>query len=199
MSPLLRLALASSRVWTELYTRGLPPLDRDARLAEVESDLWEHQAQARRDGESSVDTGFEILMRFLLGIPADLTWRYSGAAARPVRVGRDGERKMLRRLFTMLASAFTLFAGGWLIYIGVGRLTVAGPHVGFIPTAAGLAMVVGVIVSTRSRRIGAALVAAGALAVVLMAPWMIAITLPLALIAVIGIASGDDVRSGHPA
>ncbi len=57
----------SVRAWTRLYTAGLPPSVRDRRRTEVDSDLWEGQ----EDGLST----FEVWVRLVCGIPADLLWR----------------------------------------------------------------------------------------------------------------------------
>lgn len=62
-------AIAAARVarwWTRIYTAGLPDHLREARRAEVESDLWESLA----DGAPS----HHILARTALGLPDDLTW-----------------------------------------------------------------------------------------------------------------------------
>lgn len=59
-------AVSLARWWTRLYTAGLPVHLRDARRAEVESDLWESVA----DGAPSR----HILARLALGIADDLTW-----------------------------------------------------------------------------------------------------------------------------
>jgi len=64
MSP--RAAAGVTRWWTRCYTAGLPRDLRDARRAEVESDLWESLA----DG----GTTRHILARLALGIVDDLTW-----------------------------------------------------------------------------------------------------------------------------
>jgi len=64
MSP--RAAAGVARWWTRLYTAGLPVDLRDARRAEVESDLWESVA----DGAPSR----HILARVALGLADDLTW-----------------------------------------------------------------------------------------------------------------------------
>jgi hypothetical protein len=55
-----------TRWWTRCYTAGLPGDVRDARRAEIESDLWDSLA----DGNSTR----HILARLALGIPDDLTW-----------------------------------------------------------------------------------------------------------------------------
>jgi len=64
MSP--RAAAGIARWWTRLYTAGLPVDLRDARRAEVESDLWESVA----DGAPSR----HILARVALGLADDLMW-----------------------------------------------------------------------------------------------------------------------------
>ena len=64
MSP--RAAAGMARWWTRVYTAGLPDDLRDARRAEVESDLWESVA----DGAPSR----HILARLVLGVVDDLTW-----------------------------------------------------------------------------------------------------------------------------
>lgn len=58
------------RLWTRVYTLGTPAAVRDARLSEIECDLWECQHDADRSTNA-----FEILTRLLLGIPDDLLWR----------------------------------------------------------------------------------------------------------------------------
>jgi hypothetical protein len=59
------------RLWTRLYTAGLPALTRGNRLDEIESDLWDsmHDATHGRLGAR------QVLARLLLGIHDDLQWR----------------------------------------------------------------------------------------------------------------------------
>lgn len=70
------LARVSNRValtWVIVYTRGLPAERRDARRAELASDLWEHAHDAPpcgTDGQSVASLG-----RVLAGAPADIAWR----------------------------------------------------------------------------------------------------------------------------
>jgi hypothetical protein len=59
-------AAVVARWWTRVYTAGLPVDLRDARRAEVESDLWESVS----DGAPSR----HILARLALGVVDDLTW-----------------------------------------------------------------------------------------------------------------------------
>jgi hypothetical protein len=56
------------RVWTYLYTFGLPSEVRDRRCAEIESDLWESEHDPDIPRHAPV-------LRLLRGLPADLLWR----------------------------------------------------------------------------------------------------------------------------
>ena len=76
-SPLVAAANAVVRLWTRVYTAGLPPEARDARRAEIESDLWELEADA--DARGGLDPASHVLARCLIGIPDDLTWRVEEA------------------------------------------------------------------------------------------------------------------------
>jgi len=60
-------AIALVRAWTQIYTWGMHPRAREARLAEIESDLWE--------SVQSGDRGADILARLAFGIVDDLVWR----------------------------------------------------------------------------------------------------------------------------
>lgn len=64
--------------WAALYTRGLPPTAREERLAELESDLWEHRAAC---GEG-LRPQLAILSRCVRGMPADLAWRRACGSGR---------------------------------------------------------------------------------------------------------------------
>ena len=74
-STLLRVAVGVARFWTRLYTLGMPADIRDARLTEIESDLWECQHDPGRPANAP-----EMLTRLLLGVPHDLLWRIERAA-----------------------------------------------------------------------------------------------------------------------
>ncbi len=76
------IAPAFARAWLRLYTSGMPADLRDARHADVNTDLWEHQQDAQGDGASPVAIAAEVLLRTLVGVPDDLGWRREAASAR---------------------------------------------------------------------------------------------------------------------
>jgi hypothetical protein len=59
-----------TRLWTRLYTAGMPREVRDRRRAEIESDIWESTEPVDRLSGSHV-------LRLLIGVPDDVLWRYS--------------------------------------------------------------------------------------------------------------------------
>jgi hypothetical protein len=75
MSPALAFALALVRAWTRLYTARMEPMMRDARRAEIESDLWELHEDARRHGSTPAMIGAHMVARLTLGMAHDLFWR----------------------------------------------------------------------------------------------------------------------------
>lgn len=72
-----RAALVAACVgaWVRCYTAGLASGPREARRAELASDLWEqrHDPDERHPGTT-------IALRALFGVPADLAWRLEQAA-----------------------------------------------------------------------------------------------------------------------
>jgi hypothetical protein len=95
----LRLATALVRAWTSIYTWRLEPSVRDARRAEIESDLWEQieGAEGRRT------RSFEIVSRLVLGMPDDLRWMIE--QRRPSRAAA--------RLIVLLATASVVMLSIW--------------------------------------------------------------------------------------
>jgi hypothetical protein len=69
------LASRLTRRWVRVYTAHLEQAVRDTRRAELASDTWEHEADARRMGVGSLRVNGQMLRRLLAGIPADLLWR----------------------------------------------------------------------------------------------------------------------------
>jgi hypothetical protein len=69
------------RRWVALYTRGLPADVRRDRADELESDLWSQMADAAETGEGDGATGNAIVARLVLGILADIRWRFDQRSA----------------------------------------------------------------------------------------------------------------------
>ena len=110
------------RQWVRLYTLGLPAVDRDARLAEIESDIWEEVDFDRGQGKSSPLISFQICSRLLLGVPMDLSWRITGRGAERDALGRSA--KTLRQKGGALGLAFrSRLAVGTILATGALFLT----------------------------------------------------------------------------
>jgi len=101
------LAARLTRLWTRVYTFGMPDDVRESRRAEIESDLWEwrHDVGARGRGAPSEA---HVLARLVRGVPDDLSWRL--------------EQVVMPRaaVWGMTASGLAvLAASGWLfVWIG---------------------------------------------------------------------------------
>ena len=79
------LAARLTQRWVRAYTAHLDPARRDTRRAELASDLWEHEADAKRRGLGSIRVNAQMVRRLVAGIPADLSWRRQPAT--PVLAG----------------------------------------------------------------------------------------------------------------
>ncbi len=67
---MMKRAIGLTRRWVGLYTKGLPPEVRDARRAEIESDLWEQGEDGTANGSQPDETALQVFVRLLLGVPA---------------------------------------------------------------------------------------------------------------------------------
>ncbi len=76
MTPLLRISVAAVRMWTRLYTWRLPHSVRDVRRAEIESDLWECQA----DKAAGPALPMQIMGRLALSIFDDVRRRVENSS-----------------------------------------------------------------------------------------------------------------------
>ena len=112
--PCLPLAAALVRAWTFLYTCPLDSEVRDARRAEIASDLWEFQHDDANSGD--ISSALHVLTRLVFGIPDDVTWSVGAWMARTTTLAR----------IAMLATAVALTLGaGWWWAIGSDRRAVA--------------------------------------------------------------------------
>ena len=59
--PMTRLAKKVVRAWVRMYVVGLPANERAERLAEIDSDLWEHVC----DGDAAGHGAFRISLQVM--------------------------------------------------------------------------------------------------------------------------------------
>ena len=105
------------RWWVSLYTWGLPSDLRDRRRAEIDSDFWEHQSEIIGAGARTLATTSQVLARWLLGVPADLSWRLQAASGLHPRATKTLDQPWQVRL-------------GGLAFIGIGGFLVMASLLG---------------------------------------------------------------------
>ena len=183
MTSLIDLATATTRSWTSLYTWRLPDELRNGRQNEIESDLWEHRQLARAMDEPPLETGLAMLMRFAMGLPADLTWRIeSGALVR-------SEKRSLS-MNTETGALRWLVWGGYAIVVFIALMSVgsiiagttAGDAswaiIGGIPLVASVPIIYGLSRSATRQPLAIVLVAAGCLVITASWYWLFMFTIP---------------------
>lgn len=202
------------RRWVNLYTRGMATELRDARRAEIESDLWAQSEEADMLGRAPRSVGIEMVTRLALGIPADILWRRSHR-----RANDDSSRKEIamreprsRQVWTMIGVVWAglglAFAVALLINIQsrpADRPTdVWIASVAAIGIIAGLALaLIGLLRIRRSPTTGrqmtlvGAAIAGVATAILLYWMWFVAIVLALPL-AIIGVVRARQVMEARP-
>ena len=121
-------ATALARAWARIYTRGLANEPRANRLAELDSDFFEQEREARNDGLSAAALSLHILWRVVMGVPSDLSWRME--EARPTEALRVLGAAIAAR--GVASAAWTVRRGmpgvTWLLaggYAGVGLILLA--------------------------------------------------------------------------
>lgn len=116
----IEFASAVTRSWVRLYTRRLEADVRASRIAEIESDLWEHRRETADAGADPSDAGLQVLARCLAGMPADLAWR--SGAARPARSTRRREsmNDQIRKSWWLVPA---VLVGLFDVFLFIGQLT----------------------------------------------------------------------------
>jgi hypothetical protein len=187
MSLAMDFVASLTRTWTGIYSLGLPKVTREARRAEIDSDLWEQRQAALIQGERQWKTFCHILVRVLFGIPGDLAWRIE------LRLGSGSERKTQMPESTSGRIGLALGLFGALLPIAFGiRFIVSGLAAadgewvgwvvwGFIMLLLGATIVAGQLVIRRSYGRGMALVAVGVGLLAVATFWMAFVTVPLGI------------------
>lgn len=208
MSLLLETSVAATRGWCSLYTKGLPPDERVGRRAEIESDLWEHKSDGRAHGKAVADIGYDILVRFVLGIPSDLLWRRgirrSQLAARKASglILRRRGKKMATKLFVTFSAALAIVLGAFLLYSSLEIFSFGifreSDYLlfGISQALTGVALIASVPVGPKSPRKSAALVVVAGAVFAGVHFRMAVIVLPFALI--LGLGAWLRVRATPP-
>jgi hypothetical protein len=190
---MLDVASSLTRSWANVYTRGLSVDQRESRIAEIDSDLWEHQVSDAGAGIAAADTGFEMLTRFILGMPADLLWRRSAIGARSARsavplTNMEGKR-MFARFMAGLAPVLVIVLAIFQLMNGVGILL--GVHEefvwGILEFSTGALLLVGLFLTKRSPRVGSGIIIATVVVAAGLHFWMAILAFPVALLIVAAI------------
>jgi hypothetical protein len=197
---MMTLAIGLTRWWVRLYTKGLPPQTRDARRAEMESDLWEQGEDAGANGSQPDETALQVLVRLLLGIPADLSWRLeagrrSGAAKGTTILGMSKSmgaamlQKGLLGLTVLLAALYIAGGVGFTVGYVSGSLdwevsALEAVYFGAIPFTSAAMILLGLFISKRSPWLGTSLVAIGAVAMTALWFWLFFILVPLTIVVI---------------
>ena len=103
------------RAWVNLYTRGLPAEIKAARRDEIDDDLWCQLEDAAAEGRPGRGLDVELLVRLVLGMPADIGWSL-GQRGRPAAASVEGSTSMTDRTL----GAWAIVAG--LTYLALGAL-----------------------------------------------------------------------------
>lgn len=196
---MITYAIALTRAWTALYTRGLPANLRTQRREEIDCDLWEHQRLADLERAPTTSTAVEMLLRLVLGLPADLLWRLeTGTSARSGKGTQVNESLFMRGLVAagVIIALIVILGGGGAIFATWEDGDSDGWLVGGTLTVlAGTAIVVGLLISRRYALPGVGLVAVGSIAIAILWYWLLVITVPVGL-ALVGIAYARGRQSG---
>jgi hypothetical protein len=101
-SILVRISAAAVRTWSSIYTWGMPRSVREARRAEIESDLWECQA----DDDVRPALPIQIIGRLVRGVVDDVRWRVD-------HMSRD--RHVARRTLAFSVVATAMLMCVWIV------------------------------------------------------------------------------------
>ena len=201
MNAALDVVVGMTRSWVAVYTSGLPPELRDARRAEIDSDLWEQRQIAELTEEPQGETTFHLLTRLLLGILSDVTWRLeTGHSVSGERSIRMNEALYMRGLVAVGVALALL-----VVIVGVGSIFNAfedGDNSGWVwggslSALSGVAVMVGLLISRPNPLLGIGLVAAGAITIAVLWHWLLVITIPIG-IALVTIAFFRARQTGWP-
>lgn len=183
MSLLTRVSVSLTEAWTATYTAGLPHGLKQGRRDEVRYDLWEQQREARLDGNRPLSTALHVLVRLLLGVPADIFWRSEvGSVRGEEKRGMTDSLTTRLLLFGAVVIALVPAVMGATVLAGNGDLSSSERAVfGSLSMVVGVLMAAGLMLSRSSPRVGLGLVILGAVGIAILWFWAFFITIPIGL------------------
>jgi hypothetical protein len=184
---LLVFAIALTRSWTAVYTRGLPPDVRAERREEIDCDLWHQQRLADLEREPVTGTAIEILVRVVLGIPSDLLWRLEAGSTSQTTGRTSVNDTWPMRLGLVVVSIPLLFLvvnGIAIAFFGSGDFNNSTEHVvwGLAFLVCPLICLIGLWLCRSQPKLGLWMVGGGAAASALVMFWMAFITVPAGIV-----------------
>ncbi len=158
------------RRWARLYTRNLPTAAAADRRDELESDLWEHGNDVALHSTGHRRYQLEVVVRVLLGAPADIAWRRAvRAQSQSLRKGviMNGYIRRHSHDFAIALAALGVMPGmSLLVLLGSAGDSDSRNELYWVLSALALSAVLlsGVIVRAKKTRprIGTALLVVGA-------------------------------------
>lgn len=156
------------RRWVSLYTRSLPVAECQRRRDEIESDLFEHEDEARNAGVSAARLNAEILARVLVGVPADLSWRRAtrqphtrlALGDNPMSLTTSTARRLLYGLCGLIV-LYGLFLSGNGVLSDHWDDNLASTIVWVVPALSAMILIIGLAVHPKHPRRGLPLIIAG--------------------------------------
>ncbi|MFF2486911.1 hypothetical protein ACFVSU_10950 [Microbacterium sp. NPDC058062] len=183
-----RLVLA----WVDCYTNGVSAETSERRRAEIHSDLWEQQADARASERPPYAVTLSIARRAVLGAPADLLWAQTQRAASRGLPAEQKARSMntatrlLARWWWVVGAAVLavlIFAMSLGQLLEPGMPYLEGTIQGFTMSAL---LAAGVVLRARMPRTAGTLVVAGGSVCTIL--WWAPLIMVLGIVVVVGAA-----------
>ncbi|MEX0782219.1 MAG: hypothetical protein WD557_06180 [Dehalococcoidia bacterium] len=110
------LAASVARLWLRVYTLGMTADLRERRDDQLNSDLWEHQADRLGADVAPGMVGLEVIGRMVRGMPADLLWRFQ----------LEGPRMDIKIPFERVTGILLLV----LVVVAIGSTSISGYDTG---------------------------------------------------------------------
>ena len=162
--------------WVAFYTLGLPAPMRARRREELAAHLADERQDAIRHSELGA-LRRRRLVRWFLGIPDDLLWRLTDARAMGRRYPSQGWVPLSRWSATLMAGVAIGTTGAFVLVVQGLLAGAIGPTMWAAPSPqafllACLAIGAGILAAIPWPRLGAAIVAIGAVIGFAVAPWL---------------------------